>query len=814
MNSSCPRFFTRMYVPASCRGIAPWLVAIALSAAMSAASAQISFTDVSAAAKVERQLETYGASWGDLNGDGLLDLHANNHRLQDSIFLNLGDNKFLETGPQVKTFVFHQHGDTHGSSWGDFDNDGDQDLVISTGTGNPTYFLVNEHSRLVDRTTQLGADAAAVGGRLPMFIDFNRDTLPDFIMTQFGGIARLYQQNAGGGGFTDVTSLAKLNCKKFHYGHFFDVNGDGNLDFICPDQAVFPQKIYNMQPFPWVKLFDSTAPNSVFPLIPNVADSAIGDFNNDGRMDLFLLSGVQLRPSSVVQDASSNRIEAHLISGTKGFKFVGGGAITVGLDWNKGDEGGAITLSKIQIGASGSHPAALPFTLDPADPAVRGRPPAVASADALPVLQIWFDATANRWSFVLQTDLGSQTRPSEAYLQVTTAASFSNLQSTGLWITDQPGRPTLLMNGAGGYTNQTVAAGLDALVQCASATAGDFDNDMDVDLFLACGTGASNTPDILYQNQGDGTFVAAADAAGAAGPIGLAIGPAIADSAGTADSAVSGDYNVDGFLDLYVTNGMSLIPKFKGGPNKLFRNQGNSNHWIEIDLVGTQSDRDAVGARVSATVNGLTQIREQNGGYHRWSQDAKRTHFGLGNPSISDLKVDLKVEWPSGAVSTFAGVAADRLYQISESAGITPVEVGVALAYQCGAPTLNAAVDAGVFIWRDCVTGEWRLKTAAGGGSVTYNARITSTESYQSVKPVSLTTGDVLDYTTDPKQIVFKFVNRASDTDGVNFIAQENASSCLQIDAPASAQVFYGPLRAPLSQPFDLDTQSACVPAP
>ena len=86
------------------------------------------------------------------------------------------------------------------------------------------------------------------------------------------------------------------------------------------------------------------------------------------------------------------------------------------------------------------------------------------------------------------------------------------------------------------------------------------------------------------------------------------------------------------------------------------------NRWIELDLVGTHSDRDAVGARVFATANGMTQLRIQNGGYHRWSQDMRRSHFGLGAAAT----VDLRVEWPSGAVQTLPDVATNKLYRITE----------------------------------------------------------------------------------------------------------------------------------------------------
>ena len=109
------------------------------------AQAQIAFTDVSSAARVARSGESYGAAWGDLNGDGFPDIFASNHREQPSLFLNMGDGTFHETGPQVLTWRNRPRADTHGGSWADFDNDGDQDLLISAGTGNLSQFLVNEH---------------------------------------------------------------------------------------------------------------------------------------------------------------------------------------------------------------------------------------------------------------------------------------------------------------------------------------------------------------------------------------------------------------------------------------------------------------------------------------------------------------------------------------------------------------------------------------------------------------------------------------------------------------------------------------------
>jgi hypothetical protein len=115
-----------------------------------------------------------------------------------------------------------------------------------------------------------------------------------------------------------------------------------------------------------------------------------------------------------------------------------------------------------------------------------------------------------------------------------------------------------------------------------------------------------------------------------------------------------------------------------------------------------------------------------------------------------------------------------------------------------------------VFIWRDCPSGEWRMKTAAGGGSVVHAGTITSNVAYASVKPMGLTAMDQLDFKTDPKQIVFRFDTRGKAIDGVNFLPADGASACIKIEQPAGSRVYFGPFRTPLQPPFDLETQASC----
>nr|WP_280818803.1 Calx-beta domain-containing protein [Thiorhodococcus minor] len=194
---------------------------------------------------------------------------------------------------------------------------------------------------------------------------------------------------------------------------------------------------------------------------------------------------------------------------------------------------------------------------------------------------------------------------------------------------------------------------------CTAAAAADFDNDMDLDVFFACSGQLSNLPDIVYENQGNGTFVALPAAGGAEGQMPL----------GRADSVMVADYDEDCRMDVYVTNGHHFRPSSYAGIHQLFRNTtSDGNHCIQIDLEGTVSNRDGIGAIVYATTpDGTVQKRDQNGGKHKKAQDYQRVHIGLG----TNQSVDLEVHWPSGIVETFANVAADQVVELVEGTGGT-----------------------------------------------------------------------------------------------------------------------------------------------
>jgi len=108
-------------------------------------------------------------------------------------------------------------------------------------------------------------------------------------------------------------------------------------------------------------------------------------------------------------------------------------------------------------------------------------------------------------------------------------------------------------------------------------------------------------------------------------------------------------------------------------PTLLHNNGAGGNHFVNFRLVGTKSNRDAMGARIRVVSGGLSQIREIAGGGSYLSQSELRANFGLGTATRVDL---VEVFWPSGAKQSFKDVAADKFWQIVEGdSQITPQKI-------------------------------------------------------------------------------------------------------------------------------------------
>ena len=90
---------------------------------------------------------------------------------------------------------------------------------------------------------------------------------------------------------------------------------------------------------------------------------------------------------------------------------------------------------------------------------------------------------------------------------------------------------------------------------------------------------------------------------------------------------------------------------------------GNGNHFLNLRLVGTKSNRDAMGARIQIVGGGISQIREIEGGGSYLSQSDLRANFGLGKAARADT---IEIRWPSGLKQSFRNVEADKFYLIEE----------------------------------------------------------------------------------------------------------------------------------------------------
>jgi hypothetical protein len=192
----------------------------------------------------------------------------------------------------------------------------------------------------------------------------------------------------------------------------------------------------------------------------------------------------------------------------------------------------------------------------------------------------------------------------------------------------------------------------------------DFDNDGWLDIFVANGhvyPDIEKYPQIgskylepkqLFHNLGGGAYHDVTSKVGG----GLLIPK-------SSRGAAFGDYDNDGDIDVLVIN-------MNDQPTLLRNEGGNAAHWITLKLVGTKSNRDAIGARVSVEAGGLTRTAEVQSGGSYLSHSDMRLHFGLGESTKPNR---VSVRWPSGLVEHFDNLEADRFLEIREGQGVLPL---------------------------------------------------------------------------------------------------------------------------------------------
>jgi len=185
----------------------------------------------------------------------------------------------------------------------------------------------------------------------------------------------------------------------------------------------------------------------------------------------------------------------------------------------------------------------------------------------------------------------------------------------------------------------------------------DFDNDGDLDIFVACGhlqdnielyddTTSSSVRNILLMNNGDGKFVDVSDRSGEGMKVKL-----------RSRAAGFDDLDNDGDVDVVVLNS-------RREPTILRNDSPSKGHWLQVRLRGVKTNRDGIGARVKVTAGDLTLTDEVHSGRGYQSHYGMRLHFGLGS---RDKVNRIEVRWIGGGVDILENVPADQLVTVTES---------------------------------------------------------------------------------------------------------------------------------------------------
>lgn len=214
-----------------------------------------------------------------------------------------------------------------------------------------------------------------------------------------------------------------------------------------------------------------------------------------------------------------------------------------------------------------------------------------------------------------------------------------------------------LNDGKGYFWDVSRASGLGVETRYVSWGSGivDLDNDGNPDIFEVTGgiypevSRSYKTPRLVFRNLGKGRFEEL---------LGMA-GPGV-DALHSSRGCAFGDFDNDGDVDVLIVN--------HNEPPSLLRNDvTGSNHWIKVKLIGVQSNRSAIGGRVTVRYGAKVQAQEVLSQSSYLSSNDPRLHFGLGQATTADVEV----RWPHGQIEKFSALPAGHLISVTEGRGIT-----------------------------------------------------------------------------------------------------------------------------------------------
>jgi enediyne biosynthesis protein E4 len=454
------------------------------------------------------------------------------------------------------------------------------------------------------------------------WVDVNNDGLIDLFISngKNGGQNNMLYLNAGGGAFTQVTGdPIVLDNKPSDGATFADCDNDGDLDAFVVN--------WYQQP----NLFYTNNGNATFTQItgtPVVTSGGFsetaswGDYDNDGLLDLYVTrsGGTAATNKNLLYHNDGGNTFTKILTGTP----VTDSYVSRSVNWTDLDSDGDLDLFVTNEGTTNNdeniyrNDGGGTFTKITTGPLLNNGAYTMSSS--------WGDYDNDG---DLDVYLANDQADNALFRN---DGNFNFIKITGDTV---------------GHTN----------AHSFSSAWSDIDNDADLDLFVTNSYyTATKQINFLYLNDGNGSFTR------------------INNTIPAQDSSWSygcafGDYDNDGFEDLAVaTVRFNNVDE----PDFLYHNDGNSNHWITIKLVGTITNKSAIGTkiRIRAIINGVPvwQMREISAQTSYCGQNDLRAHFGLGTTTVID---SIKIEWLSGTQETYTAISGDQFITITEGQGIT-----------------------------------------------------------------------------------------------------------------------------------------------
>jgi len=547
---------------------------------------------------------------------------------------------------QGEHFKINVYDHACGVAVADFDGDGHDDVYFLNQIGGNALYRNNGDGTFADVTSQTGADlamkdrisVAAVWG------DYDNDGRDDLYVTSTRGGNKLFH-NDGGGKFTDVTKKAGVELVAHsESAAFFDADGDGFLDLLVCNTGKWTNEEFDS------KLHYYVGPSSLFefrnrPIEKNAFFHNNGDGTFTDRTEESGLAGYGWNCQAVAFDYDGDGAIDVFVS-----SMFGASTLYRNDGHGKFTDRTASDLDRVSFGALGA---------------------CVFDFDGDGKLDLFVaDMHSDMWigPDVPKQDVEEKRKYKAIFGPMVELGRMSGrdaqtlVDSAKIAFRDVVFGNTLYRNlGRGTFEEISDKAGAETFWPWGVVPA-DFRNGGVEDVFVPSGMGYPffYWHDEYLLNTGDGAFVERSKAAGLDPPPGgefqdAPIGgkPATRSSR----SAATADFDGDGRVDL-------VVNKFNDRAC-LYMNRSPAKNWVELRLVGTKSNRDAVGALVTLKAGGRTMVRgvQTGGGY--LSQSSRTVHFGLGDSAAVE---SCEIRWPSGLKQTLDHVAVNRRSDVTEPA--------------------------------------------------------------------------------------------------------------------------------------------------